>query len=587
MSDTDTTTRVVKYRIDMTAVRREQKELMLRHVGCARQAWNWATARWLDWQRNLQDYVATTAQREAFASLPDNPSTAQIGDALIHARALMRGLGENKDWQNNAYAKARSLHGERGLFENAYTLANIYRLSAEDPESELHWWFSEGTKRPKGAPKHGVSTFAYSTALADFEKTCRAYWDRPRYSKRTGKRLGAPRFKRRRDGEGAFAIMSLTTTASGPWKVIDGKQPGHRLIFPNIGSLRMVQNTKTLRRMTARGGRATSARFIQKGDKWTVAINVAMPVDHPSVKAPAAPNRRQRAGGSVGVNVGVRSLATLSNGTKFSGRAAQLEEFLRQIAVAQRHLDRQHRAGSPECFADDGTHVKGRCRWGGSNEGDPPKSRSALTTERRIRHMHAKFAASRQGALHELSAYLVKNHALVAVEDLDVAGMTELPLPKPDPAHPGAFMHNGASTRTRMNRGLLDASVAELRRQLSYKGQWYGSKVVAVDRYTATNRTCSSCGAVKTKPVRNEHIYRCSSCGLVLDWDTNSAILIRNLGVRMVSEDAAPMASQGSPGVGVAGTSDGACTVGLAEQSQVTPESTERVTDSSSPTPAV
>lgn len=381
----------------------------------------------------------------------------------------------------------------------------------------------------------------------------------------------------------------MGVTSSGtPWKVIDDAQPGHRLVFPNLGSLRMVQNTKKLRRMTARGGRATSARFVQNGTKWTVAINVAMPADHPSIAPPARPNRRQRAGGSVGVNVGVRSLATLSDGTVFPGRAEQLQTMLGRLAAAQRHLDRQHRAGSPECFTEDGTHVKGRCRWGGSREGDAPKSRRASTTERRIRRLHAEFAASRKGALHELSAHLVKNHALIAVEDLDVVGMAASPLPEPDPARPGAFMHNGASTRTRMNRGLLDASVAELRRQLSYKAQWYGSKVVAVDRFTATNRACSTCGAVKAKPVRHERIYRCASCGLVCDWDMNSAIVIRNLGVRMGSEGAAPMESQGSPGVGVAGTSDGRCAVGSAEQSpRASVESTERATDSSSPSPVV
>lgn len=83
MSEQETVTRVVKYHVDVSALRPEQAELILRHAGCARQAWNWATARWLDWQQNLRFLVAEQARCEAFAGLPVEPSTGQIGDALM------------------------------------------------------------------------------------------------------------------------------------------------------------------------------------------------------------------------------------------------------------------------------------------------------------------------------------------------------------------------------------------------------------------------------------------------------------------------------------------------------------------------
>jgi putative transposase len=68
--------------------------------------------------------------------------------------------------------------------------------------------------------------------------------------------------------------------------------------------------------------------------------------------------------------------------------------------------------------------------------------------------------------------------------------------------------------------------MAELRRQLTYKTTWYGSRLVVADRFYPSSKTCSACGWVKAKLILAERTYTCEACGLAVDRDLNAA---RNL----------------------------------------------------------
>jgi putative transposase len=78
----------------------------------------------------------------------------------------------------------------------------------------------------------------------------------------------------------------------------------------------------------------------------------------------------------------------------------------------------------------------------------------------------------------------------------------------------------------RLARALADAGLAELRRQLTYKTSWYGSQLIAADRFYPSSKTCSACGWVKAKLTLAERTFACETCGLRLDRDLNAA---RNL----------------------------------------------------------
>jgi Putative transposase DNA-binding domain len=81
-----------------------------------------------------------------------------------------------------------------------------------------------------------------------------------------------------------------------------------------------------------------------------------------------------------------------------------------------------------------------------------------------------------------------------------------------------------------------DAGMGELRRQLVYKSEWYGSTLVVVDRFFPSSKLCSGCGQVKDTLSLSERVYNCDACGLVLNRDENAAINLRKLVLAQLPE---------------------------------------------------
>ncbi|WP_194165024.1 RNA-guided endonuclease TnpB family protein [Pseudactinotalea sp. HY160] len=530
--------RVVRFSIDHSALTPAQVVAFARHAGAARQTWNWALGRWMDWRNNTKFYV----DYKVFKAAGMGPGLST--DDLIQVIERAVSIRQDDKWMDAAWDEARQIHGEWDQFQKASTLQSLYLAGAQEPFdpsrddgiNPYHWWVTEGDKSglPK-AERHNVNSGAtYTAPLRAFEEAVGRFYKLP------GKK-GTPKFKSKHDDEQGFCIQRLTETGLSPWRAIEG---GHRIKVPSIGSIRVVQSTKRLRQLIKRGGKTTSARFTRRGGKWFVSVSVAFDLSAPRVQRPARLSRRQRAGGSTGVDLGVNRLATLSSGDQFPNRRL-LRKSMAEIKRLQRKFDRQHRAGSPECFNEDGTHKK-RCRWG--REDGPAMSRSAQTTKRQLRRIHDLTARRRAGVLHEITKDLATRFELIGVEDLNVAGMTAKSKPKPDPDRPGHFLPNRRAAKAGLNRAILDVGFYEFKRQLGYKTEWYGSTMQMVHRYAATSKTCSGCGWVKPKLTLAERTFNCTQCGLAMDRDHNAAVNIRALAL----EGAAPMEREQPAPVGAA-----------------------------------
>ena len=111
------------------------------------------------------------------------------------------------------------------------------------------------------------------------------------------------------------------------------------------------------------------------------------------------------------------------------------------------------------------------------------------------------------------------------VEDLNVAGML---------------------ANRRLARHIADAGFAELRRQLAYKTTWNGGRLIVADRWYPSSKTCSGCGAVKTKLALSEREYACDTCGLVLDRDLNAARNLAALAAETPTAGSGPVAGRGA-----------------------------------------
>ena len=94
---------------------------------------------------------------------------------------------------------------------------------------------------------------------------------------------------------------------------------------------------------------------------------------------------------------------------------------------------------------------------------------------------------------------------------------------------------HGMLASRRLARHVADASFAEFRRQVEYKTAWRGGRVIVADRWFASSKTCSGCGAAKAKLDLSERTYVCTAGGLVPDRDVNAAVNLAAYGRRQLA----------------------------------------------------
>jgi putative transposase len=75
----------------------------------------------------------------------------------------------------------------------------------------------------------------------------------------------------------------------------------------------------------------------------------------------------------------------------------------------------------------------------------------------------------------------------------------------------------------------MDVGFYEFRRQMIYKGQWYGCQVILADPFYPSSKRCSQCGHIKEEMDLSERVYICDHCGLMIDRDLNAAINLEQL----------------------------------------------------------
>jgi len=83
----------------------------------------------------------------------------------------------------------------------------------------------------------------------------------------------------------------------------------------------------------------------------------------------------------------------------------------------------------------------------------------------------------------------------------------------------------------KLSKALADASLSEILRQIKYKSEWKGIKVVEADRFFPSSKTCSNCGIVKENLTLSDRVFICDDCGFEIDRDLNAAINLKNMAV--------------------------------------------------------
>jgi putative transposase len=327
-------------------------------------------------------------------------------------------------------------------------------------------WLNERTLRPRWNKVKGViapwgselSQNAAKYAIIDFGQgatTWGAYRKRLRAGEKPGRRVGFPRFKRRKHEQGFRADNGPDTVR------VDGKA----VLLAKIGWVAMVELVRF-------SGSIREVTINRTAGTWFACFAVETGEEPPPVKD----------GDTVGVDVGVGTLAVCSNGLRVENPRA-LNTGLRRLRRVDQAIARSRNV------------------HGGGN---PSNRRDRLYAKRR--RLQARTVNVRNDNHHQATTAIAKSAGRVVVETLNVAGM----------------MRN-----RRLARAIADAGMSGFLAKLEYKCRWYGADFAKADRWFPSSRQCARCGWHNGELSLSDRQWRCRSCGALNDRDANAAENLR------------------------------------------------------------
>ena len=238
--------------------------------------------------------------------------------------------------------------------------------------------------------------------------------------------------------------------------------------LPKLGKVKLYKN-RTFDQSKCKQGTCTVSRD-HCGTYWCVIL-----VDDLQPKVVRTKPLKETA---VGIDLGIKDYAILSDGTKFANQK-HLEKAQRKLAWLQRKFARTQKGSS--------NHEKMRIK---------------------ITKCYRSISNQRNDFLHKLSTYLVEHYDTICLEDLNIKGMEQ---------------------NHHLARAIQSAAWGEFVRQMEYKSEWHGKNVLFVGRFEPSSKLCHKCGYINKNLKLSDREWTCPICGEKLDRDVNAAINIREI----------------------------------------------------------
>ena len=219
----------------------------------------------------------------------------------------------------------------------------------------------------------------------------------------------------------------------------------------------------------------TNPRVSFDGKYWYISVGVEK--EKPKVEL---------TGESIGIDVGVKSLAKCSNEMTYENinKTETVKKLEKRLHRLQRKLSKKY-----ELNKEERKYVK---------------TSNIEKLEKEIRLIHRRLSNIRKNYLHQATTKIVKTKpSRVVMETLNIKGM----------------MKNKHLSKSIAQQGLY-----EFKRQLQYKCEFYGIEFIEADKWYPSSKMCSECGHIKQKLSLSERTYICEECGLVIDRDFNASV---------------------------------------------------------------
>lgn len=289
-----------------------------------------------------------------------------------------------------------------------------------------------------------VSKCAMQESLRDLERAFKNFFR----GCKEGTHIGFPHFKSKSKGIGSFRL-------TGTIKVED-----HRIQLPRLGWIRLKEHG-----YIPNDRHILSATVSEQAGRWFVSVLVNESVEP-----------QKTTGEVIGIDLGIKTLATCSDGTTYDNPKA-LAKYEKKIKRLQRHMQKRQQKGSNR----------------------------RKRTARKIAKLWMRVTNIRKDAVQKATSEIVKTKrpTLIVLEDLNVKGMVK---------------------NHCLAKSIHDAAMRQFRTAIEYKQSWAGGEVEYAPRFYPSSKTCSGCGAVKEELGLEERVYVCYNCGMEKDRDLNAAI---------------------------------------------------------------
>ena len=189
-------------------------------------------------------------------------------------------------------------------------------------------------------------------------------------------------------------------------------------------------------------------------------------------------------GTAVGIDLGLKNLATLSNNLEIANLDLKREETM--IQKYQKKLSRQKYM-----------------------------SNNYQKTLKKYHKWLNKKNNKINNAYHQLSKYLVKTFDIIVMEQLNIKGWFQ---------------------NKKWAHKLQKISLYKLINMIRYKAQWYGKQFIQIDRFFPSTKKCHNCGHIQNKIPLKIREWTCPKCGKHHHRDINAAINIKKEGIKLKYE---------------------------------------------------
>ena len=282
---------------------------------------------------------------------------------------------------------------------------------------------------------------------------------------------GYPRFKSRKRSVVSFYHSNAKFTVSD-----------NTIKLEKIGEIRMKDDNRLPRGNYRRDKiKVCNPRVKHNGKYWYISLCIEYECEKCELDKTL----------SVGIDLGIKDLATVSNFEKPFGninkmqRVRRLKKQLRRLQHQVSRKYEQNRSGN-KYF----------------------KTNNILKLERKIKLLYRKLSDIRLNYLHQVTIAIAKTKPYrIVMEDLNVSGMMK---------------------NKHLSKAISEQGFAKFIELMKYKAERFGIEFIQADKFFPSSKTCSHCGSIKKDLKLSERTYHCPCCGFTIDRDKNASINLAN-----------------------------------------------------------